>query len=266
MYFLLTDEDDSIPLYSLNNAVNCLLFKKVSRDCPDGLFDSNIFSHGIIGLADFPVKILSCQPNQPIDIFGQNKGFYIGFNCKYIRSVILVKDSKISLQDPYPKFIRDNGSVWFDKMILGSKYYLGDPNTIRKFNIEVNESYINNICAIGDVKFLEWWKNSGLPLKYDESTMDMASQNGHVNVLEWLKNSGLSLEYERDYYSWDYYTHNVDVLEWWFNSGLEFEFNSGLEFEFSDRCGISYEKIIIVYKLFQKIMKKNSIDKNNNDP
>jgi len=230
------------------------------------LFDSNIFSHGIIGLADFPVKILSCQPNQPIDIFGQNKGFYIGFNCKYIRSVILVKDSKISLQDPYPKFIRDNGSVWFDKMILGSKYYLGDPNTIRKFNIEVNESYINNICAIGDVKFLEWWKNSGLPLKYDESTMDMASQNGHVNVLEWLKNSGLSLEYERDYYSWDYYTHNVDVLEWWFNSGLEFEFNSGLEFEFSDRCGISYEKIIIVYKLFQKIMKKNSIDKNNNDP
>ena len=50
----------------------------------------------------------------------------------------------------------------------------------------------------GDVKFLEWFKNSGYEFKYDKRAINFASWKGHIQVLEWFKNS----EYEFKYNEW----------------------------------------------------------------
>ncbi|KAI9319528.1 hypothetical protein DFJ73DRAFT_635321, partial [Zopfochytrium polystomum] len=48
----------------------------------------------------------------------------------------------------------------------------------------------------GFVDVLQWWKDSGLKIKYDAGAMDEASASGDTAVLQWWKESGLELRYE----------------------------------------------------------------------
>jgi hypothetical protein len=47
--------------------------------------------------------------------------------------------------------------------------------------------------ANGNVAVLQWWKESGLELKWSEYALYQASQNGHVHVLQWWEDSGLEM-------------------------------------------------------------------------
>jgi hypothetical protein len=106
-------------------------------------------------------------------------------------------------------------------VILSDRYYILDPKIITKFNIKVDSMIIVWACKNGAIKFLDWWKNSGLPLEYDESALDFASKYGQVEVLEWWLKSGLELKYnEYALYLASEYSH-INVLEWWKNSGLK---------------------------------------------
>ena len=57
---------------------------------------------------------------------------------------------------------------------------------------------LDSASANGLVEILEWWKASGLPLKYTCLTMDRASRNGHVEVMAWWKESGIYVKYSFD--------------------------------------------------------------------
>ncbi len=73
----------------------------------------------------------------------------------------------------------------------------------------------------GNVKILEWWKNSGLEYTNSKPALDWASYYGHIEVLEWRINSGLELEYFEDLLLSNGLSRavsrevSIEVLEWW---------------------------------------------------
>ncbi|CCG81410.1 Putative uncharacterized protein [Taphrina deformans PYCC 5710] len=76
----------------------------------------------------------------------------------------------------------------------------------------------------GDVAVLEWWRTSGLKFKYSKLAMRHASQNGHISVLDWWLNSGLQLFYDAGCLDYATRFNRVAVLEWWFWCGLMIEY------------------------------------------
>jgi ankyrin repeat protein len=133
-----------------------------------------------------------------------------GFGC-WIRLVVAPNNSKII------KHCNFNT----DKIIVSNEFQLYSLKTIIKFNLNITDLYISEVCKRGKANILEWWKNSGLELKYNESALNWASSFGHVNVLEWWKKSGLELKYTASALNSASQNGQVEVLEWWKNSGLE---------------------------------------------
>ena len=116
-----------------------------------------------------------------------------------------------------------NGTV-----VLSDKYNLYNPKTIIKFKLVIDKNYINNVCCLGRVHTLEFLKSSYLfpefP-EYTDNTLIHASNNGHISVLEWWKNSGLPLKYNNDAINYASLSGHVAVLEWWKNSGLPLQYD-----------------------------------------
>ncbi|KAJ3033792.1 hypothetical protein HDV00_005833 [Rhizophlyctis rosea] len=80
--------------------------------------------------------------------------------------------------------------------------------------------------ANGLIWVLQWWKESGLELRYSQDSMALAGKYGHVEVLKWWKDSSLELRYNSE--SMDYATHrgHVEVLDWWYGSGLPLKYSN----------------------------------------
>jgi hypothetical protein len=169
-------------------------------------------------------------------IYDKLKYRSIKYQCKFKTGLNIDKNAIYYLEKqplaPYSSYIRlvkihDNTTIindycylCVDKIILSDRYYLYDPKTVKKFNLEIDTNYISGACYIGSINFLEWWLKSGLPLKYNEYALDYASAKGHVNVLEWWKNSGLPLKYDESALNSTSCEGNICILEWWFKSGL----------------------------------------------
>jgi len=97
---------------------------------------------------------------------------------------------------------------------IGYKYNIYDIRTIQKFNLEITETYISNVCKHGFVEVLEYLKKRGLLLEYHETAIDNASANCHINILEWWKHSGLPLKYSERILTMASQNDNIKVLEW----------------------------------------------------
>uniref|UniRef100_A0A6C0E5N0 Ankyrin repeat protein n=1 Tax=viral metagenome TaxID=1070528 RepID=A0A6C0E5N0_9ZZZZ len=111
-----------------------------------------------------------------------------------------------------------------DKVILSDSYNVNNLKVIIKLKLYNNLQFINYVSYNGSVTVLEWWKKSGLPLKYNNSALNLASCYGQVAVLEWWKNSGLKLKYDAHALNWASCYGHINVLEWWKNSGLELKY------------------------------------------
>ncbi|KAK3333734.1 flavoprotein [Cercophora scortea] len=83
---------------------------------------------------------------------------------------------------------------------------------------------INGASMRGFVQVLDWWRRSGLPLKYTETALEMASSKGHLHVLEWWretveKNPSIAPKPGRALLAaaqWG----QLDVIRWWEESGI----------------------------------------------
>ncbi|MCJ1364482.1 hypothetical protein MMC16_003593 [Acarospora aff. strigata] len=48
---------------------------------------------------------------------------------------------------------------------------------------------IDGASKAGFVHVLDWWRHSGLPLRYTEASLEQASSRGNIAVLDWWKNA-----------------------------------------------------------------------------
>jgi hypothetical protein len=196
MYFKITDEDQSG--FELKTGLNIL-----NDDDESLVLEEFTGSH-----IPYPIPYFT-------DSEGIHHYYYTG--C-WIRQVIVPRDAKINCG--FEK-------QWIsDKIIVGDRFSLYDVKTIKKFNLKITDLYISEVCKRGKVNILEWWKNSGLELKYDMKALDFASSYGHVEVLEWWKNSGLELKYTGNALDFASRYGHVEVLEWWKNSGLKLNYDA----------------------------------------
>ncbi|KFY45008.1 hypothetical protein V495_03150 [Pseudogymnoascus sp. VKM F-4514 (FW-929)] len=56
---------------------------------------------------------------------------------------------------------------------------------------DYTDEAIDGASKSGFVHVLDWWKKSGLPLKYSEAALEQASSKGHILVLEWWKEASM---------------------------------------------------------------------------
>lgn len=79
-------------------------------------------------------------------------------------------------------FLPHKASVFGKTEIL--EYWRTSPMFLTK---EYSADAMDNASRSGSVQALDWWYDSGLPLKYTESALEQASSQGHIPVLTWWK-------------------------------------------------------------------------------
>ncbi|KAH7074106.1 hypothetical protein FB567DRAFT_536790 [Paraphoma chrysanthemicola] len=77
-------------------------------------------------------------------------------------------------------FLPHKASVFGKTEIL--EYWRTSPTFLTK---EYSADAIDNASRTNSVQVLNWWYDSGLPLKYTEAALEQASSQGHIQVLKW---------------------------------------------------------------------------------
>ena len=61
---------------------------------------------------------------------------------------------------------------------------------------EYNAEALDSASKAGFIHILDWWRNSGLPLRYTEAALEQASSQGNIEVLDWWRNASLPQSYQ----------------------------------------------------------------------
>jgi hypothetical protein len=79
-------------------------------------------------------------------------------------------------------FLPHKASVFGKPEIL--EYWRTSPTFLTK---EYSTDALDNASRANSLQTLDWWYNSGLPLKYTDAALEQASSQGHILVLQWWK-------------------------------------------------------------------------------
>ena len=128
-------------------------------------------------------------------------------------------------------FLPDKASSVFGRTEI-LEFWRTSPSFLTK---EYNNEALDGASRAGFVNILEWWQNSGLPLKFTEAALEQASSQGRLPILEWWKNQSTAVDDNsaivigskiqlKPGKSICYATQNghTDVVRWWMRSGIAF--------------------------------------------
>lgn len=158
-------------------------------------------------------------------------GFYFT-TLKYIHKFysygVYIREIYLPQNDPEFRMVLDSTKDKYraNKIILGKKYSLLDPSTYSELCLDItkNDYFVLFACKYNRVDSLEWWKTSGIKLKYSNRAIDLASKYGHIDVLNWWRISEIDLKYSSNAMTWASSRGYVIVLEWWKNSGFPLKY------------------------------------------
>ncbi|CAK7563463.1 MAG: hypothetical protein SEPTF4163_001332 [Sporothrix epigloea] len=123
------------------------------------------------------------------------------------------------------KTVPTKASAYFGKPAI-LDWWVRSPSFLEK---QYDAEALDGASKNGYVHVLEWWRRSGLPLKYTEAALEQASAEGHVRVLEWWREAALaspstimlkpgrSLIFAAQY-------GRVAAIRWWEESGVHHSF------------------------------------------
>lgn len=132
-------------------------------------------------------------------------------------------------------FLPDKASSVFGRTEI-LEFWRTSPSFLTK---EYNNEALDGASRAGFVNVLEWWRRSGLPMKFTEAALEQASSQGHLPVLEWWKStqtpsseldgslavdSGKAIRPLKPGKSICYATQNghAAVVHWWLHSTIAF--------------------------------------------
>lgn len=118
------------------------------------------------------------------------------------------------------KTVPTKASAYFGKTEI-LDWWVRSPSFLEK---QYDAEALDGASKNGYVHVLEWWRRSGLPLKYTEAALEQASAKGHVRVLEWWREASLAsasivLKPGRSLICAAQYGR-VGVIRWWEESGI----------------------------------------------
>lgn len=133
---------------------------------------------------------------------------YIEANCPYLFKGF---DGKI---------IPTKASAYYGRIDI-LDWWAKSPSFLEK---QYDYQALNGASSKGFVHILEWWRRSGLPLKYTETALEQASSKGHLHVLTWWREASLQdpsivLKPGRSLLAaaqWG----QLAVIRWWEESGV----------------------------------------------
>ena len=133
---------------------------------------------------------------------------YIEANCPHIFKCF---DGRI---------IPTKASAYYGRMDI-LDWWVRSPSFLEK---QYDAEALNGASAKGFIHILEWWRRSGLPLKYTEAAFEQASSMGHLHALAWwreasLQDPSIELKPGRSLLGaaqWG----RLAVVRWWEESGI----------------------------------------------
>ncbi|KAI4181019.1 MAG: hypothetical protein L6R41_006866 [Letrouitia leprolyta] len=86
-------------------------------------------------------------------------------------------------------------------------------------------------AVFGQTAILEWWKRSPsfLTKEYNADAIDLASKSGYVHVLQWWRDSGLPLRYTDAALEQASAQGQIEVLDWWRSASTNSSYGHKLE-------------------------------------
>ena len=197
-----------------------IYYKVLKRD---GVQKGFRYQWGIVNVLDKPFQVEgSCVPGGLYFTTLEYIDDFFSYGDDIVEVFFPDDASFCMVEDPAKNKWRAN------KIILGEKYSLDDPETFVKLGIisKIPLMLVREKISELGIIFLHWLERNGYHFnKYSmEYIMDDAICNGYLSVLKWFRETRPVFSFYMDSLNYALINGHRDVLEWFMTEGYQIKF------------------------------------------